>query len=592
MKRYSEYKSNYDKYPVVSVSESAEGLCWRGWAEIASQLRNALDALDKPVKILVVECYQGVYDQEVRTELQTRLPNAIWLDSASAMKDSSAIDDFLKDDITDDEIFGYMTRHGIDCYFDETRVAGLRRKIGEVSSGVIVLYGVGAAYVAPRHDILVYADMARWEIQLRFRRNEVSNVGVSNCMERASLQYKRGFFVDWRICDRFKKTLMRQWDYVLDTNVKGDPKMATSAAVDAGLQKASKSPFRVVPFFDPGPWGGQWMKEICDLDRNVPNFAWCFDCVPEENSLYLGFGEVRFEIPSIDLVFSYPRELLGNPVYGRFGDEFPIRFDFLDTMGGGNLSLQVHPLTQYIQEKFGMHYTQDESYYILDAESDASVYLGVKENIVPEEMIQALTEAQQTGRFDAGKYVGNYPVKKHDHVLIPAGTVHCSGRNSMVLEISATPYIFTFKLWDWGRLGLDGRPRPINIGHGKHVIQWNRTESWVRREIYNQIEQVAEGDGWIEEHTGLHECEFIETRRHWFTKPVYHETGGSVNVLNLVEGREAIVESPTGDFEPFVVHYAETFIIPDSVKRYTIRPYGESEGCRCATVKAFVKHNV
>ncbi len=592
MKRYSEYKSNYDKYPVVSVSESAEGLCWRGWAEIASQLRNALDALDKPVKILVVECYQGVYDQEVRTELQTRLPNAIWLDSASAMKDSSAIDDFLKDDITDDEIFGYMTRHGIDCYFDETRVAGLRRKIGEVSSGVIVLYGVGAAYVAPRHDILVYADMARWEIQLRFRRNEVSNVGVSNCMERASLQYKRGFFVDWRICDRFKKTLMRQWDYVLDTNVKGDPKMATAAAVDAGLQKASKSPFRVVPFFDPGPWGGQWMKEICDLDRNVPNFAWCFDCVPEENSLYLEFGEVRFEIPSIDLVFSYPRELLGNPVYGRFGDEFPIRFDFLDTMGGGNLSLQVHPLTQYIQEKFGMHYTQDESYYILDAESDASVYLGVKENIVPEEMIQALTEAQQTGRFDAGKYVGNYPVKKHDHVLIPAGTVHCSGRNSMVLEISATPYIFTFKLWDWGRLGLDGRPRPINIGHGKHVIQWNRTESWVRREIYNQIEQVAEGDGWIEEHTGLHECEFIETRRHWFSKPVYHETGGSVNVLNLVEGREAIVESPTGDFEPFVVHYAETFIIPDSVKRYTIRPYGESEGCRCATVKAFVKHNV
>ena len=592
MKRYSEYKSNYDKYPVVSVSESAEGLCWRGWAEIASQLRNALDALDKPVKILVVECYQGVYDQEVRTELQTRLPNAMWLDSASAMKDSSAIDDFLKDDITDDEIFGYMTRHGIDCYFDETRVAGLRKKMGEVSSGVIVVYGVGAAYVAPRHDILVYADMARWEIQLRFRRNEVSNVGVSNCMERASLQYKRGFFVDWRICDRFKKTLMRQWDYVLDTNVKGDPKMATAAAVDAGLQKASKSPFRVVPFFDPGPWGGQWMKKICDLDRYVPNFAWCFDCVPEENSLYLGFGEVRFEIPSIDLVFSYPRELLGNPVYGRFGDEFPIRFDFLDTMGGGNLSLQVHPLTQYIQEKFGMHYTQDESYYILDAESDASVYLGVKENIVPEEMIQALTEAQQTGRFDAGKYVGNYPVKKHDHVLIPAGTVHCSGRNSMVLEISATPYIFTFKLWDWGRLGLDGRPRPINIGHGKHVIQWNRTESWVRREIYNQIEQVAEGDGWIEEHTGLHECEFIETRRHWFTKPVYHETGGSVNVLNLVEGREAIVESPTGDFEPFVVHYAETFIIPDSVKRYTIRPYGESEGCRCATVKAFVKHNV
>ncbi len=589
---YSKYKSNYDKSPIVRVSATAENLCWQGWTNIVAQLRGALAVIDKPVKTLVVECYQGVYDEEVRSELKTLLPEALWVDASLAMKSAEQIDDFLKEDITDDEIFGYMTRYRIDCYFDEQKVAALRQQIARTTTQLVVVYGVGAAYVCPQNDLLVYADMARWEIQLRFRRNEVSNIGVDNRKERASLQYKRGFFVDWRICDRLKKELMGQWDYVLDTNVKGEPKMATAAAVDAGLRKASKSPFRVVPFFDPGPWGGQWMKEICDLDRATPNFAWCFDCVPEENSLYLGFGEIRFELPSIDLVFSYPRELLGNPVYGRFGDEFPIRFDFLDTMDGGNLSLQVHPLTQYIQEKFGMHYTQDESYYILDAESDASVYLGVKEGINPDEMITALNEAQHTGTFDAEKFVGNYPVKKHDHVLIPAGTVHCSGRNSMVLEISATPYIFTFKLWDWGRLGLDGRPRPINIEHGRHVIQWNRTESWVRREIYNKIEQVAEGDGWLEEHTGLHECEFIETRRHWFTKPVLHKTNGSVNVLNLVEGREAVVESPTGEFEPFVVHYAETFIIPDSVKQYTIRPCGESKGKRCATIKAFVKHNV
>lgn len=478
MKKYSNYKSNYDKYPVVQVSETSENVCWQGWPEIVSQLNKSLENVHKPVKVLVVECYQGVYDEEVKSALKGQLSHTLWLDASSAMKTSEEINSFLKSDITDDEIFGYMTRYHMDCYFDEKKIAELREKVAGISVGVVIVYGVGAAYVMPESDVLIYADMARWEIQMRFRRNEISNVGVDNRMERASLQYKRGFFVDWRICDRFKKTLMNKWDYVLDT------------------------------------------------------------------------------------------------------------------MDGGNLSLQVHPLTQYIQEKFGMHYTQDESYYILDAEEDASVYLGVKEGIVPEEMINALTEAQHTGHFDAEKYVGNYPVKKHDHVLIPAGTVHCSGRNSMVLEISATPYIFTFKLWDWGRLGLDGRPRPINIGHGKHVIQWNRTEPWVRREIYNKIDKVAEGDGWIEEHTGLHECEFIETRRHWFTKPVLHKTDGSVNVLNLVEGREAIVESPTGEFDPFVVHYAETFIIPESVKQYTIRPYGESEGKQCATIKAFVKHNV
>ena len=161
----------------------------------------------------------------------------------------------------------------------------------------------------------------------------------------------------------------------------------------------------------------------------------------------------------------------------------------------------------------------------------------------------------------------------------------------MVLEISATPYIFTFKLWDWGRVDFNGKPRPINIEHGKHVIQWNRTEEWVKKEAFDTFIPVGKGDGWREEHTGLHEREFIETRRHWFTKPVCHNTNGSVNVLNLVEGREAIVESPSGKFEPFIVHYAETFIIPAAVGAYTIRPWGESEDKECATIKAYVRKN-
>ena len=60
-------------------------------------------------------------------------------------------------------------------------------------------------------------------------------------------------------------------------------------------------------------------------------------------------------------------------------------------------------------------------------------------------------------------------------------------------------------------------------------------------------------------------------------------------MLNLVEGKEAIVESPEGKFEPFVVHFAETFIIPAAVGAYTIRPFGASEGTKCATIKAYVR---
>jgi hypothetical protein len=95
----------------------------------------------------------------------------------------------------------------------------------------------------------------------------------------------------------------------------------------------------------------------------------------------------------------------------------------------------------------------------------------------------------------------------------------------MVLEISATPYIFTFKLWDWDRVGLDDKPRPIHIDHGEANIQWNRKTAWVRNNLIAQVEPIASGHGWTEERTGLHQREFIETRRHWFSESVPHNTG-------------------------------------------------------------------
>jgi hypothetical protein len=206
--------------------------------------------------------------------------------------------------------------------------------------------------------------------------------------------------------------------------------------------------------------------------------------------------------------------------------------------------------------------------------------------------LRDLRKAQEGNfNFPAERYVNLWPARKHDHFLIPAGTIHCSGKNSMVLEISATPYIFTFKLWDWGRVGLDGNPRPIHIDHGAANIQWERTTDWVRDHLVNRTEPLASGEGWTEERTGLHEREFIETRRHWFRAPVVHDTGGTVNVLNLVEGDEVVVESPASTFPPFIVHYAETFIVPAAVGAYTIRPHGQSIGKQCATIKAFVRSN-
>lgn len=581
-------KSNYNKTPRVKISKNEADLL-QGWETIMGQLNEEIRKTSKKGTVVVLETYQGVDVREVRTALDTYLTNHSFFDSSAAFKEEDEIEEMVFPDVTNDRIFGYMTELSMKDFFNEEKTSELRKQVEQDESEVKVVYGFGASLCADA-DLLVYLDMARWEIQQRMRNNELGNMGVSNNGIDVARRYKQSFFVDWRVLDRHKMQIFDKVDYFLDTNKKNQPKMLPGDTLRGAYKVVSQQPFRVVPFFDPGPWGGQWMKEVMDLDRSTVNFAWSFDCVPEENSILLGFGEETFETPAINLTLREPTDLLGNYVTDKFGAEFPIRFDFLDTMKGGNLSLQVHPSKEYIKEQFGMPYTQDESYYMMAAEEGAVVYLGFKDDVQPEKFISELKEAQGTGKhFDADKHVAKYVVKKHDHILIPNGTVHCSGEDSVVLEISATPYMFTFKLWDWGRMGLDGLPRPINIEHGEKVIDWSRREDFSKRELINKIQKVAEGDGWIEESTGLSPTVHIETRRHWFTGTTPHNTGGGVNVLNLVEGREVIVESPTGAFEPFVVHYAETFIVPAAVGDYTIRPYGASEGQKCATIKAYVR---
>lgn len=576
-------RSNYDKFPATIV----EGDLVKGWDEIGKAIYDKCKNLPSH-GVCIIECYQGVYMDEVEAHIPLMGFDKI-ICASEFYKSEEEIQQMTQPWITNDRLFGRKAFFTYKDFFNEQKVCAIKDEIS--NSGLnILIYGAGAAYLYPEADIIAYMDMSRWEIQQRSRRKEINSLGISNKTEESCRFYKRGYFVDWHVCDELKKKLLPVADFWIDTHIAGSPKMITGDTLRNGLVKTAHQPFRVVPFFDQAPWGGQWMKEVCDLDRSKPNFGWCFDCVPEENSLYFRVGDELFEMPSNNVVFYQTRELLGAPVESRFGQDFPIRFDFLDTMGGGNLSLQVHPTTQYMHETFGVFYTQDESYYLLDAELDANVYLGLKKGVNSNEMINALNDAQQTDSiFEVDKYINKWQAKKHDHFLIPNGTIHCSGAGAMVLEISATPSIFTFKLYDWGRLGLDGIPRPINIRHGEHVIQWERQSELIRKDFINVIETIAEGEGWKEEKTGLHKNEFIETRRHWFTKTVRHITDNGVNVLNLIEGDEAIVESPSGVFEPFVVHYAETFIIPASIEEYTIRPYGISEGQKCGTIKAYVR---
>lgn len=582
--------SKYEKRPSVKVKKILEKSAWEGYDNIIHKIRKKIFEIDKSNVILSIDCYPGVRISELKEKLAEQLNPASIVQTDNEIFESPLdIDKKIDFMMTNDRVFGRMCLYNYQDFISESKIKLVRESI-EKTEGLVVLIGSAADLVA-KADVYIYADLPRYEILQRYRAREISNWMSDDKEMEYLLKYKRGYFFEWRMADRYKCRRFHKFQYILDTTIADSPKMITGHAFEEGLKQVSSQPFRVVPFFDPSVWGGQWMKKTFGLSEDEENYGWCFDCVPEENSLLLDVQGTVVELPSIDLVLKHPVELLGDKVYSRFGAEFPIRFDFLDTYDGGNLSLQVHPLTQYAKETFGIHYTQDESYYIMDAKDSSSVFLGFKKDIDKDSFISDLYRAQEGGcRFPHEEYVNMLPARKHDHFLIPAGTIHCSGKDTVVLEISATPYIFTFKLWDWGRVGLDGLPRPIHINHGQEVLKYERDGDWVMKNLVNRIAKIHEEEGLRYETTGLHELEFIETARYWLKQPVTLNTCGGVNVLNLVEGEEALVSSPSSSFGDYVVHYAETLIIPASVGEYSISPYGLSMGKEIAVIKASVRN--
>ncbi|AIS58915.1 class I mannose-6-phosphate isomerase [Listeria ivanovii] len=572
----------YNHSPTTTVKGDFK--TWTGFQTICLELSTVLAKYSKKNTVLVIETYPGVRIETLRAALDKYFEGATIFCADDFAMNGQEIQEKFAMLITEDRVFGRMAAIKVEDYYEKSKLELLRNKL-TVTEGLTIVFGTGAS-LAVEADLTVYVDVARWEIQQRMRSGEIGNWNDTNLDEDILRKYKRGFFLDWRAADRLKVELFDKIDYYVDDNELNNPKMVHWSAYCSALEQMLQGPFRFVPYFDPGVWGGQWMKKNLGLDAKASNFAWAFDGVAEENSLYLQFGEVRVETPAINAVLKYPMELLGELVYSRFGAELPIRFDFLDTMDGQNLSLQVHPNKEYIKKQFGMDYTQEESYYLLDAKNDAVVYLGMKDGVKPTEFIGALEEAQ-TGEvsLDAARYINTIPAKKHDHFLIPSGTVHCSGADSMILEISLCAYIFTFKLWDWGRLGLDAKPRPVHIDHGEKVINWNRPEKWVAENLVNQLEPLIKTKTHTKERTGLYKTEQIYTERDWFTDFVdYDNSEQTVNMLNLVEGDKVVVESLDDSFEAFEVHYVETFVIPAQIKRFRISNVGESE--RVAILRA------
>jgi mannose-6-phosphate isomerase class I len=459
---------------------------------------------------------------------------------------------------------------------------GLADLVGELprpnaGAALTLVVGPGAALVL--HDLLWWLDMPKAESLARVKRGEASNLGQP---PGAIGSEKRLLFVDWPVLDRHKRAHARGFDRLVDLTDPTGPRSLTGDALRASLAWLSGRPFRTRPTFLPGPWGGQWLRSELGIETDEANLAWSYELITPESGILLGNGtavEVGFEL----LLAHHAECVLGMAVAERFGATFPIRFDYLDTMRGGHLSLQCHPTERYARQTFGIDYTQEETYYVMATTPDGCVFLGLREDADLDAFRDEAERAESTGiPFDPDRYVARHPAERHRLYLIPPGTPHASGAGNVVLEISATPYLYTLRFYDWLRRDGDGRLRPVHVGHAFANLDSSRRGARVA-ELVPSPSELRTGPGWAELLLGRHPDLFFAVHRLDFTDAVEDDTAGRFHVLNLVEGDQIEIESGSGDIHP--LSYAETIVVPAAVGAYRLR---RVEGDRCKVVKALV----
>ncbi len=469
----------------------------------------------------------------------------------------------------DDPVFGTRFTGNLSDFFDPQRLTDLRP---DPHADLSILYGAGAA-LAGWDGLLAYVDVPKNEIQFRARAGSIANLAAV-APDDPKRMYKRFYFVDWPALNRHKQALLPRLDLIVDAQRPAEPATMRGPALRAALDRMAHNYCRPRPWFEPGPWGGQWIKQrIPGINPDAPNYAWSFELIAPENGLLLESDGQLLEVSFDLLMFHDASGVLGHGA-PRFGVEFPIRYDFLDTFDGGNLSVQCHPRPEYIRRNFGENFTQDEAYYILDAAPGARVYLGFREDADLAAFRADLERSfAEHAPVDIMRYVNSLPSHPHDLFLIPSGTIHGSGADNLVLEISATPYIFTFKMYDWLRLDLDGKPRPLNIARAFENLVPERRGARVAEELVSHPVTLASGDGWQQEHLPTHPEHFYDVHRYTFADAVEIATHGSPHVLSLVKGTAVRLETMGGMQQDY--NYAETFVIPAAAEGYRLVNLGD-----------------
>lgn len=581
----------FNKRPVNPVRNEKLPCCLQtGYEAVCQAVEAKRRQLGAKPLVVGIDGTHGAAFERLRRALEQAYAaeQTAFLSTQSFLKTGEQLREHFKHNITDNRAFGYVTNEGIESYFQpdarERFAAWLRDKQQEGKS-LIVLLGPGAHWIGGGQcGLHLFADISR-ELQQAKHREGLCNFGLDSNIDNVE-KYKIAYFVEWPILETYRKRHLTEMDYYLDMNQEDLPVLAPVSGLVELIRDICRYPLRVKPFFAPGVWGGQYLKQLADLPDDMVNCAWGFEPIAPENSLLLAHRGITIEIPFLLVMAIGYRDILGKRIVELFDDYFPVRFDYLDTIDGSNLSCQVHGKREFLRRHFNEFMEQQESYYIMEKKGDSKVYLGFTEHADGERFLSAVHTAQETGvPFDFTEYVQAWDCEKGDLFLIPTGTVHCSGKDNLVLEISSTTWWFTFKIYDYARKDLDGKPRPINIDFAAENIDFYKKTQWVKQNLIPKPQLVREQGANREYLLGKRDDLLFIVHRIHLHDEFEDDTNGEFMMLNLVEGERIRIVSCKDESVYVELSYAESYILPSVFGRFRIVNRGEAP---CKIIKAGV----
>jgi mannose-6-phosphate isomerase class I len=438
--------------------------------------------------------------------------------------------------------------------------------------GIQVVYGPGAALVP--HAVLWYADLPKRYAEAAVTAGTGRNLGQP-AEGHGAATTKRLFYIDWPLLDRHRDTVAGGIDRWIDLQDPACPASVDGQTLRGTIAQLAGRPFRTRPTFNSTSWGGHWAQQELGMNPDAPSTALGYALIAPESGVLVGEAGAEVEVPFQLVVSRHPESVLGEEVHATFGTSFPVRFDYLDTVGGGSLSVHVHPQTDYMREVFGWPYTQHETYYVMVGGEGRKIYLGLREDVDIEEFRRQTHAAHHHEHaFDIEKHVQTFPADPHQLFLVPAGTPHGSGEGNVVLEVSATPYLYSLRFYDWLRRDGDDKQRPVHLDQAFSNLGRQRIGERVTDDLVQAPRTLHAGDGWEEELLGSLPEVFFEVRRLVVDgeASLPADTAGRFHILNVVEGKGVLVQAAGG--ERHSLAYAETLVVPAAVGAYTVRNTG------------------